>query len=387
MTWVSGAPSLRAQWGLDPSVTFLNHGSFGAAPRSVLLAQARWREEMESEPVEFFTRRLPVLLKAAREKLARFLGADPEGLVFVPNATTGASTVLGSLDLKEGDGIVITDHGYGAVNNAVLALAERRGLAVQLARVQFPLSSTAQIVGAVERAMHGNTRLIVVDHVTSPTALVFPVEQLVALGRGRIPVLVDGAHAPGMLALAIAALGADFYVGNLHKWLCAPKGAAFLWVAPKWREKIHPLVTSHGWKKGFLQEFDWTGTFDPSAYLSVSAAIDHLLSLGAEKVRESNHALVQRGREVVAEALRVELPHADDPALYGSMAAIPFPLREPATPQLLAHLRNRMYDEHKVEVPFTAFDHRIWVRPSGQVYNAPEDYEKLARALAKLLGR
>lgn len=382
MTWTSGEPALRELWGLDPAITFLNHGSFGAAPGSVLKAQARWRREIEREPVEFFMRRLPALLQATREKLGRFVGADPAGMVFVPNASAGVSTVLRSLDFDSGDEIVVTDHGYQGVKNAVLYTADRFGPRVAIARVPFPLQSAEQVVSAIARELNGRTKLLIVDHVTSPTALIFPVAQIVALAHERgVPVFIDGAHAPGMLPLEVDAIGADFYTGNLHKWLSAPKGAAFLCVAPVWRERIHPLTMSHGYQQGLHREFDWTGTQDPSAVLAIGAAIDHWISLGVDDVRASNHALVQSGRALVARALKVDLPHPDDPALYGSMAAIHVPHAEKASSELCARLRNRMFEEHKIEVPFTWFDERVWVRPSAQVYNRPEDYARLAHAL------
>jgi isopenicillin-N epimerase len=318
----------------------------------------------------------------ARARLAAFLRADAGGLVFVTNATTGVNTVLRSLAFDAGDEIVATAHAYGAVKQALRFVEERTSTRVVTATVPFPIQSPAQIVEAVAAALSERTRLLVVDHVTSPTALIFPVAELVALAHARgVPVLVDGAHAPGMLPLDLEALGADFYTGNLHKWVCAPKGAAFLWVAAPHRDRIYPLTISHGHGRGLHAEFDWPGTFDPSAWLAVPAALEHFEALGPERVRAETHALVREGRRAIAEALRVELPHPDDPALYGQMACIPFPHREPARWDLLMQLSARMYEEHRIEAPFTAFDARIWVRISAQVYNRPEDYARLARVL------
>lgn len=377
--WTAGSPEIRALWALDANITYLNHGSFGATPRSVLAVQAALRDEMEREPIEFLGRGWPGRIAALRERVAAFLGADPAGLVFVPNATMGIETIFGAFDWKVGDEIVFADHGYNAVRQAIRHLEQTFGVRFVAAKIPFPLHSAEQVTQAFANALSAKTRLVVVDHITSPTALILPVGDIISACRDRgIAVAIDGAHAPGMLPLAIDALGADFYTGNLHKWVCAPKGAAILWVAQKWREVTHPKVISHGFGGGFLTEFDWTGTDDPTAWLSVPAALEHADSLGVEAIRSSNHALVQAGRHVIADALGVELPHADDPSLYGSMAAIPFPFAAGSEgPRLNAEL----YEKHQIEVPFTGYDGRCFVRISGQAYNAPSDYERLAGVL------
>ncbi|MFZ5479426.1 MAG: aminotransferase class V-fold PLP-dependent enzyme [Myxococcota bacterium] len=377
MDWTSGSPDIRASWTLDETVAYLNHGSFGATPRPVLDEQARLRAEMEREPVHFLARTFDARIAVVRQRLATFLGADARGLVAVPNATTGVATVLRSLPWREGDEIVLADHAYNAVKQAVRFLGEHFGVKMVEARVPFPLASAEQVVEAFDEAIGPRTKLVIVDHVTSATALVFPVAEIVACARAHaVPVLVDGAHAPALLPLALDALAADFYVGNLHKWLCAPKGAAFLHVAPAWRDRVRPLVPSHGYGGGFFAEFDWTGTDDPTAWLSVPAAIDFFEALGPERVRASNHALVREGRVAIARALGVDLPHPDDPALYGPMAAIPFP--RGGVP---AELNRVMFERHRIEVPFTTYDGRVWVRISGQVYNRPEEYARLADVL------
>lgn len=370
-----GTPELRARWLLDPGVRYLNHGSFGATPRSVLAAQQRLREEMEREPVDFLWRRLPARMGAAREAVSRFLGADPAGLAFVPNATTGVQTVLGSFDWREGDEVVLADHGYNAVKQQLHALAARHGVVPIWAKVPFPLEDPGQVVEAFRAAVGPRTRLIIVDHVTSPTALIFPVRAL--REAFDLPILVDGAHAPAFLELDIGALGVDFYTGNLHKWLCAAKGCALLWTAPAWRERVTPLVPSHAWGGPYTEQFDWLGTFDPTPFLTAPDAIAAFEALGPAAVRAANHALVQEGRRRIAHALGVPLPHPDDPALYGAMAAIPVP-GAPASESLAWNARMR---ERGIEVPFTSFDQRLWVRISGQLYNQPEDYVALAEAL------
>lgn len=378
-SWTTGSPELRARWALDPTVDFLNHGSFGATPRAVLAVQHALRAEMEAEPVEFLARRLPARLDAVRARVAAFLGADAAGLVFVPNATHGVESALGALDWREGDEVVHADHGYNAVKKALLRLEHRHGVRTVAAVVPFPVHDAEAVVAAFAEAIGPRTRLVVLDHITSATALILPAAEIVALCRARgVPVLVDGAHAPGLLPLAIEELAPDFYTGNLHKWVCAPKGAAVFWVHPDWRGRVHPRVTSHGYTQGLAPEFEWTGTFDPTAWLAVPAALDQLEDLGLTEVRASNHALVREGRERLAHALGVALPHPDHPAWYGPMAAVQVPWAAGAdAPALTA----RLYAEHRIEVPFTSYDARCFVRISGQVYNAPEQYARLASVL------
>lgn len=377
-----GTPELRALWTLDPSVAFLNHGSFGATPRPVLDAQARLRAELEAEPVAFLARGLDARLADVRERLATFLGADPRGLVPVSNATAGVNAWLRTFSFAAGDEVVLADQSYNAVKMAVHALRDRHGVVPVEARIPFPLDDSGAVEDAYAAAIGPRTRLVIVDHVVSATALVLPVARIVALARARgVPVLVDGAHGPGMLPLALDALGADAYVGNLHKWVCAPKGAAFLHLAPAWRDRVHPLAISHGYGGGLVAEFDWTGTDDPTPWLCVPAALDFFARFGWDEVRAAQHALVRQGRRVLAETLGVALPHPDDPAFYGAMAAVPLRDARVTEPRALHAMTARMYDEHRVEVPFTSYDGRVFVRISGQLYNRPEEYERLAGIL------
>ncbi|HNC97667.1 MAG TPA: aminotransferase class V-fold PLP-dependent enzyme [Myxococcota bacterium] len=372
---------LRHLWGLDPSVDFLNHGSFGAAPLKIRQLQLVLQKELESQPVEFLARRLPERLLQVRRRLGLFLGADPARLALIPNASTGVATVLNSFDWREGDEVVLADHAYNAVRRSIAYLGHRYGVREALATVPFPLQEAGQIVEAFARAIGPPTRLILVDHITSATALVFPVAEIIALGRQRgIPVLVDGAHAPGSLHLELDRLGADFYTGNLHKWVCTPKGSAFLYVAPAWRDRVHPLVISHGYGAGFEAEFDWIGTADPSPWLCIPAALEFQEGLGWEQTRAYNHALVMEGRELLAHALGVKAPIPDDRRLSVGMAVVPFPGR--ALPGVQQALNARMYKEHRIEVPFTAYDDRLWLRVSAQRYNHLDQYRRLAKVLA-----
>lgn len=368
---------------LDPDICFLNHGSFGATPEELLQVQDKWRRELEREPIDFLARKLPERLNQARAAVADFIGAAPDGLVFVQNATAGVNAVLSSLCLGDGDTILTTNHRYDAVRFTLDRWATQRGAKVIEAEVPFPIASHDDVLQAVGRAWTEDVRLLVVDHIASPTALIFPVAKLVEMARERgVPVLIDGAHAPGQIDLDIMALGADFWVGNLHKWLCAPKGTAVLCVAAAWRHRVHPPVTSHGYALDLQARFDWCGTFDPSAWLTAPDAILLHQALGDAQFRAQHHALVQTGRAVLAEALGVALPHPDDPTLYGSMATIPIPLE----PEHTRALNNTLREQDRIEVPIIAWRGQSWVRISGFAgYNHPRQYEELATALKRRL--
>ncbi len=393
------APSEHASlWGLDPDVVFLNHGSFGACPRAVLAEQDRLRAALEREPVAFLGRGLEARLDAAREALADFVGADPDGLAFVTNASTGVSTVLASLELAAGDELLTTDQAYPACRNALEVRAAAAGARVVTAPVPFPVTGPAPVEEAVLAAVGPRTRLALLDHVASPTGLVLPLERLVPLLAERgVPVLVDGAHAPGMLPLALSELAPDFYTGNCHKWLCAPKGVGFLWVAPAHRERVRPLVTSHGAgssrrdRSRFRLEFDWTGTQDPTAALSVPAAIAHvggLLPGGWPEVMAHNHRLVLAARERVGAVLGV--PPPCPPEMVGSLASLPLPDARHALepPLFLDELQRTLLERHRIEVPVFPWpaEPRRLLRLSAQLYNSVAQYEYLAAVLQHELG-
>jgi isopenicillin-N epimerase len=367
----------RDEWLLDPAVAFLNHGSFGATPRAVLAEQERWRGLMERHPTHFMSEELPPALRAAAARLAAFVDARADDLVFVENATAGCNAVLRSLRFAPDDEILVTDHGYPAVRKATEYVAARAGARVVEATVPFPLHDAKQAVAAVSSRLSSRTRLAIFDHITSSTAVVFPVRELTALCRSAgVAVLVDGAHAPGMLSLDVPSIGADWYTGNCHKWLMAPKGSAFLWVTPERQAETHPLVISHGYGQGFTAEFDWVGTRDPSAWLSVPAAIDFHERLGGTKLRERNVGMAQEQATVLAEIWKTERG-APDP-LTGSMATVRLPLTEAATAERALELRRKLFDEHRIEAPVTAFADALWVRISAHAYNRPADYARLA---------
>jgi isopenicillin-N epimerase len=353
---------------------------------------------MEAEPVRFYIRELPELLDTARSKLAAFLPADPDGLAFVTNATTGVNTALAAIPLDPGDEILVTDHGYNACRNAAEVAARRTGARLVEVPLAFPLTSADLLVEAVIRGLSPRTRVAIIDHVTSPTGLIFPIAELVSeLGDRGVTVIVDGAHAPGMLDLDLSQIGAPFYTGNCHKWLCAPKGAAFLYVRDDWRARTHPLITSHGAtaplgdRSRFPLEFDWTGTSDPTPWLSIPAAIDAVGSLvpgGWPEVRARNRALALEARAALLPVLGIEPPCPDE--MLGSMAAIPLSPRAPDRALFMGGmdpLQERLFGEFFIEVPVTLWsDHRRRaVRISAHLYNTIEEFRYLASALERII--
>ena len=387
---------LADAWTLDPAVSFLNHGSFGACPRAVLAAQSVLRSRLEAEPVRFFARDYEPLLDAARADVARFVGADPADLAFVGNATTGVSTVLRSLPFSAGDELLVTDHEYPASRNALDFVADGAAdpVGVVVAKVPFPVPSAAAIVEAVLAAVTPRTRLLLIDHVTSQTGVIMPIAALAAaLAPQGIDVVVDGAHGPGMLDLDIPALGAAYYVGNLHKWVCAPKATAFLWVRKDRQDRVRPLAISHGARSPrrdrarFQLELDWCGTWDPTAALCAPEAIRHvggLLPGGWPAVRAHNHSLVLAGRDLIAEALGTAAPVPD--ALIGAMASLPLPDGKQPPRGGIDPLQDALW-ARGIEVPvvlWPAWPRRL-LRVSAHLYNRHAQYEQLAGALREAL--
>lgn len=389
--------AFRRHWLLDPSVIFLNHGSFGACPIPVLQCQAELRQRMERQPVQFFVRDLEGLLDEAREALGAFLGAPPHDLAWVPNATTAVNAVLGSLSFAPGDELLTTDHEYNACRNVLDLVASRAGARVVVANLPFPVAGPGQVLQAVMDRVTARTRIALIDHVTSQTGLVLPIEALVRELRARgVETLVDAAHAPGMLPLKVAAIGAAWYTGNCHKWMCAPKGAAFLYTRPDMQARTRPAVISHGAsstrtdRSRYLVEFDWMGTDDPTAVLSVPEAIrfmGQLMPGGWAAIRECNRQLVLRGRDVLCHALGIDPPCPDD--MIGSLASLPLPDgdgRPGKSPLYADPLQDILLQQFGIEVPVIPWPSppKRLIRLSGQVYNCDGDYEKLGLALRAL---
>jgi isopenicillin-N epimerase len=394
----------RPLWLLDPAVEFMNHGTFGATLVAVLDAQAAIRQRMEREPVAFFSRDLEGLLDEARIALGVFVGADPDDLAFVDNATTGVNAVLRWLPLTAGDELLTTDHEYNACRNVLAAAAASAGARVVTVPLPFPALGPEDVLERVVAAVTPRTRLAVLDHVTSATALVFPIEELVAeLSARGVDTLVDGAHAPGMLDVQLDRLGAAYYAGNLHKWVCAPKGAAFVHVRRDRQDGFHPLVVSHGAnsdrtdRSRFRLEADWTGTRDPSAWLAVPTAIEligGLLPGGWPAVRLRNRDLALRGRDLLCTALAMTAPAPD--AMIGSMASVPLPDESAAgRVQGVDLYGDPVHDgllARGFQVMVTPWPQRPdggpWrrlVRISAALHNDLDQYQRLANALLEVL--
>ncbi|HSP80705.1 MAG TPA: aminotransferase class V-fold PLP-dependent enzyme [Myxococcaceae bacterium] len=391
------ASPFRQHWSLEPEVAFLNHGSFGACPVRVLEEQSRLRARLEAEPVRFLHREVERLLDEARAALAAFLDADADDLAFVNNATTGVNTVLRSLRLSPGDELLTTDHEYNASRNALDFVATQWGAKVVVAKLPWPVPSPQAVVDAVLAHVTERTRLLLIDHISSQTALVLPIAELVRVLRERgVETLVDGAHGPGQIPLSLRTLGAGYYTGNCHKWLCAPKGAAFLHVRRDLQPGIRPLVMSHGYnsqrqdRSRFRLEFDWMGTVDPTPFLCLPTALEvigGMFTSGWPEVMASNRAKSLAARALLCERLGVAPPCPEE--MVGSMAAIPLPDGFPTEPPPLGidPLQDRLLFEHGIEVPVIPWPrapHRL-VRLSAQLYNSHSEYQRLADALAALL--
>lgn len=367
---------------LDFSFTFLNHGSFGSTPHELLAEQARWRDELEARPIEFLGRRLPALLREAATSVARFVGTEPERLGFTVNATEGINAFLRSIAWQRGDEVVLLDQAYGAVRKSLLRLEHEFGVVVRDALVPLPVRAPREFIDAVDAATSPRTRLVLIDHVTSPTALVVPVAEIVSRARDRgIITLVDGAHAPGSIPLAIDEIGADGYAANLHKWCCAPKGVAILAVSSAWRSKVHPLATSHDYGRDFNAEFDWQGTRDPTAWLSAPAALRFFARFGWAAVRARNHALAAWSQSALCEMWGEEPISPLDGSMLASMAAIRVPERLARRHSTAAELQAWLYESHRIEIPVIDWGGLRHVRVSAHLHTKPQDVRRLGEVI------
>jgi isopenicillin-N epimerase len=359
-------------WLIDPGTAYLNHGGFGALPMPVAEAAAALRREVESNPTDMFMRRWQDEVASVRTRVAGLLRARPDELVFVPNATTGTATVLTSLAMSAGDELVVTDHRYPAVRSQVDVLAARRNVVVREAHIPVDVATSGEIVDRVMAEVNPRTRIVVLDHIASATGFRFPVGKLVdAVHAAGLPVLVDGAHAPGQIDVDLDALGADFWSGNMHKWVCSPRACAALRVAPQWQDVVRPLVASHDFAKGY----------QPVPMLAVPAALDFWDALGWDAVRAEQRRLVGEGSGHVAERIGTRVAVADEFTAAMRLVELPRPLSVDEGVALM----HRMTTEHKVTAYVTHHADTSYVRVCGQLYNIPEHYERLADALASLL--
>ena len=383
--------SMLQHWLLDPSITYLNHGTVGCTPRRVLEAQQSIRDEIERQPSQFLLRELTRLdtgvpdhgrsrLRAAASEVAAFLHARPDDVALVDNATTGANAVFHSLDFEPGDEVVVTDKGYGGVVRAAAYHARRRGARLRVVEIPYPDVTPERILEAVDAAIGPRCRLAVLDHIASLTALVFPVREMAErCQRKGVPVLVDGAHAPGAIEVDIPSLGVDYYTGNLHKWAFAPRPSGVLWAAPERQAALHPAVISWGLDKGFLVEFDWMSTRDPSAMLAAPEGIRMMRDLGLDAVRTHNHALAMDAARLLASAWGTE--HRIPEEMVGTMSVVPLPVSLGSTGEDATAIRDRLLFEDRIEVQLHALQGRLWARISAQIYNEIADVERLADAV------
>jgi len=369
----------KAEWGLAPGIANLNHGSFGSTPLAVMAAQDAWRRRIEANPTRFMSRDARLLLREAARKVAAELGSAGDDLVFSENATSAANAVLRSLDFKPGDEILITGLGYPAIRNAALYAASRAEARVVEVEIPLPVRDAEAILAAVAAKLSARTRLAIFDHICSHSALVLPVDRLAALAhRAGAAVLIDGAHAPGQVPLDLGSLGVEYYVANLHKWLMAPRGTGFLWARRDLQPALHPLTISHGYRKGFIEEFDWTGTKELSGWLSAPAGIEFFHRMGGERLMQRNRELAHDMARMLSEAWGTPLVGPTD--MFAAMAVIALPKAGPATPERSTELRLYLAEQHGIEAAVSAVDGRLWVRIMAQAYNEPADYERLRRA-------
>jgi isopenicillin-N epimerase len=381
-------------WTIDSDTTYLNHGTVGVVPRRVLAAQQAIRDEMERQPARFMLRQVshlvgaptdePTLVRRAAGAVASFLGADGDDLVFVDNATSGANAVLRSIPFQAGDEILLTDHNYGATARVAAFVARERGAVVRTVAVPYPHFDRQRLVEAVEGAIGPRTRVAVLDHITSESALVFPLADLARRCRERgVAVLADGAHAPGTLPIDLPTFGVDWYVGNLHKWAYAPRSCGILWARPDRQAGLHPPVVSWGLDQGFLAEFDWVGTRDPSPWLAAPVGLGLLQELDFDAVRQYNHDLAWRACQELTDRWGGVVER--DEESVGSMVTVPLPKTLGCTPELASRLRDSLLDDDHIEIQVHARDGQMWVRVSAQVYNDWSDIERLSGAIERRL--
>lgn len=380
-------PEIADQFLLRKDVAFLNHGSFGACPRPVFDVYQNWQRELECEPVDFLGRRTRDLLGDARARLADFVGAQADDLVFVPNATYGMNIVAHSLALQPGDEVLTTDHEYGAINKTWRFVCERQGAKYINQPISVPVADPEEMVAQLWAGVSARTKVISVSHITSPTALRFPVERICRRARAEgLLTVIDGAHAPGQVDLDMAAIGADFYTGNCHKWLMGAKGSAFLYARPECQKLLSPLVVSHGWanersdNSPFQDYFTWVGTIDPAAYLTVPAAIDFQQEHDWSAVREACHQLGLETRRRIQERTGLVPIAPEDQQWWAQMFVASLP------PRARGSGYEQLWEKYRVEVPIFEWNGHHFARISIQAYTQPEHVDRLIQGLGEIFG-
>lgn len=380
-------PNIKQYFMLDPSVTFLNHGSFGATPKPVFEEYQRWQRELENQPVEFLGRRITSLMAESRSALGHYLGTQADNLIYTQNVTISLNIVARSLELGPGDEVLTTNHEYGAMDRTWRFLSNERGFRYINRHVELPLTTADQFVEDFWQGVTKNTRIIFLSHITSPTAIIFPIKEIVRRAReAGIITIIDGAHVPGQLPLNLDSLGADFYGGNLHKWLCAPKGAGFLYARPAVQYLLKPLVVSWGYESetpsgsDFVDHHEWWGTRDMAAFLSVPAAIQFQEENNWDEVRDTCHQILAYAQNRICELTGIAALHPQTDVWFRQMASAPLP-----TDSDVLSIKNRLYDEYRIEVPVHEWNGYKLIRISIQGYNTRDDVDKLCDALSVIL--
>lgn len=366
---------------LDPTVTFLNHGSFGACPAPVFETYQNWQRELERQPVEFLGRRADSLLAEARSHIGVYLNADPNDLIFVMNATAGINQIARSLKLEAGDEILATDHEYGAIDYTWQFICGQNGAKYIRHPLPLPFTTAEAFVESLWSQVTPRTKVISISHITSPTALIFPVAEICRRAReAGIITIIDGAHVPGQIPLDLTALGADFYSGNFHKWLCAPKGSAFLYARRELQHMVEPLIISWGWipDSTFVSRSEWQGTRDIAAFLTVPTAIEFQKTHDWDTVRAECHALTSEARARLSDLTGLAPISPDSPDWFGQMATIPLPPCDPV------QVKTRLYDDYSIEIPLVTWGGENFIRVSFQGYNTAADLAKLVTAIGEI---
>ena len=379
--------SLKKQFLLDPKVIFLNHGSFGATPHPVFLEYQRWQRELEKQPVEFLGRRFAQLMADSRAALGKYLGTAAENLVYTQNVTISLNIVARSLELGPGDEVLSTDHEYGAIDRTWRFLSKERGFRYINQQISTPIKSEESLIEEFWQGVTSHTRVVTISHITSSTAIIFPLKGIIQRAReAGIFTIIDGAHVPGQIPLHLDSLGADFYGGNLHKWLCAPKGAGFLHARREVQHLLKPLVVSWGYESEtpsgstFVDEQEWWGTRDIAAFLSVPTAIEFLEKHNWNKVREECHELAREAQEKICKISGLAPLHPSADRWFGQMIAVPLPHET-----YIEALKTSLYDEYCIEVPLIEWNGNKLIRISVQGYNTRQEIDKLCDALSVLL--